>query len=67
LIHFFKFLIDNKYLGNENWNFLAAMPFIPAVIGAFLLLIFFDDTPKFLLFELSNEGAAIRGIIYDIF
>ena len=53
LIYYFK-----KKLGSpELWNYLLAIPIIPALIGAFLLLVFFPETPKALLIK-GNDGAA---------
>lgn len=58
-----QFLGFDAVLGtSERWHFLLAFPFLPAVIGGILLFFFFDDTPKYLLFERSDEPAAIKSL-----
>jgi len=46
---------------SSHWNYLLSIPFIPAVIGGILLL-FVEETPKFLLFEKSDENSAINAL-----
>ena len=63
-----KFPISSSFLlifvyhkgSPELWNYLLALPIIPALVGAFLLLIFFPETPKASLIN-GNECAAKEG------
>lgn len=58
-----QFLGFESILGNHyGWIFLLSMPIFPAIIGVFLLYFFFDDSPKYLLFERSEEGLAIKAL-----
>jgi len=57
------FLGFDPVLGfSERWHFILAVPFLPAVIGGVLLFAFCEETPKFLLFEKSDEPAAIKSL-----
>jgi len=50
-----------QILGSENsWNFLLSFPILPSIFGFFLFLIFFDETPKYLLFEKNDEEATLK-------
>jgi MFS family permease len=42
------------------WHVLLALPIIPAVLGAVLLLLFFSETPKALLIKNKDEAAAVK-------
>lgn len=58
-----QFLGFDFLLGQySNWTYLLSFPILPAILGGVLLLVFFDESPKFLLFERSDEGSAIRAL-----
>lgn len=58
-----QFLSFDFIFGQESyWNYLLAFPILPAVIGGLVLIIFFDESPKFLLFERSDEDSAVRAL-----
>jgi len=58
-----QFLGFKELLGTSSlWNILLSLPIVPAVLGGILLIFFFDETPKFLLFEKNDETRAIKSL-----
>lgn len=56
-----QFLGFEDLLGNcTKWPYLLALPLLPAVVGVLVLLVFFEESPKYLFFEKEDEGAAIK-------
>ncbi len=50
---------------SDLWNYLLAIPIIPALVGLLLLLLFFPETPKALLIK-NREHAAKEGKLLEI-
>jgi len=49
---------------SDLWNYLLAIPIIPALVGLLLLLLFFPETPKALLIQ-NKEYAAKEGKLLE--
>ncbi len=50
-------LLGGKYL----WNILLAFPILPSLISGFLLMVYFNETPKVILIKHDNIAAARKG------
>lgn len=56
-----QFLGFENLLGKcDSWSYLLAVPLLPAVVSVLGLLVFCEETPKYLFFEKQDEIGAIK-------